>query len=113
MFIFKICHAPEWDAAVREGRYDGTAKDKEDGFLHFSTGEQLFGTLNRWYADAHDLVLVAVEAEPLGDTLKWEPSRDGALFPHLYAPLPLSAVKWTGAIGRRDDGGFLLPKAPA
>ncbi len=70
------------------GPYDGTAKDKEDGFLHFSTSEQLIGTLEKWYADADDLVLVAVDPDALGDALKWEPSRDGALFPHLYATLP-------------------------
>ncbi len=113
MLIFKICHAREWDEAVRTGRYDGTAKDRHDGFLHFSIAEQLTGTLNRWYADAQDLILVAVEAGALGDALAWEPSRGGALFPHLYAPLPLAAVKWTGAIGRREDGGFVLPKGPA
>lgn len=113
MLIFKICHQDEWRAAVAAGRYDGTAKDKEDGFLHFSAQEQLIGTLEKWYADARDLVLVAVVAEALGDALKWEPSRDGALFPHLYASLPLDAVKWTGAIGRDPDGGFVLPAAPA
>lgn len=109
MLIFKICHTHEWKAAERAGRYDGTAKDKEDGFLHFSTSEQLIGTLEKWYAGADDLMLVAVDAEAPGEALKWEPSRDGALFPHLYASLPLSAVKWTGEIGRETEGRFVLP----
>lgn len=109
MLIFKICHHDEWKEAERAGCYDGTAKDKEDGFLHFSTADQLIGTLEKWYADADDLVLVAVDGDALGDTLKWEASRDGALFPHLYATLPLSAVKWTGAIGRETEGRFVLP----
>jgi len=109
MLIFKICHHDEWKQAERAGRYDGTAKDKEDGFLHFSTSGQLIGTLEKWYADADDLVLVAVEGDALGDALRWEPSRDGALFPHLYGTLPLSAVKWTGEIGRETEGRFVVP----
>ncbi len=113
MLIFKICHQDEWKSAQAAGRYDGTAKDKEDGFLHFSTSEQLIGTLEKWYADADDLVLVAVDGDALGGALKWEPSRDGALFPHLYAALPLSAATWTGAIGRDPEGGFALPAGAA
>lgn len=109
MLIFKICHCDEWRAAEAAGRYDGTAKDREDRFLHFSTQDQLIGTLTKWYADAHDLLLVAVDAEALGDALKWEPSRDGALFPHLYAPLFMTAVTGTGEIRRDREGGFLVP----
>lgn len=112
MLIFKICHTGEWKDAERVGRYDGTAKDAEDGFLHFSAWDQLIGTLEKWYAGANDLVLVAVDGGALGDALKWETSRDGALFPHLYGPLPLSAVRWTGAIGRGPGGAFVLPSAP-
>lgn len=98
MLIFKICHSAEWKAAEAVRVYHGSAKDRADGFLHFSTAEQLTGTLARYYADAHDLVLVAVDADALGPALKFEPSRDGALFPHLYGPLPLSAVKWVREI---------------
>ncbi len=75
--IFKIVHAKEWPA---EGDYGGSAKDRADCFLHFSTAEQLIGTLTRYYAGADDLLLVAVDAEALGDALKYEKSRDGALF---------------------------------
>lgn len=109
MLIFKICHASEWAEAERAGRYDGTAKDKADGFLHFSTAEQLPGTLEKWYAGANDLLLVAVEADALGDALKWEPSRGGALFPHLYAPLAMAAVRWTAPVARGANDRFVLP----
>jgi uncharacterized protein (DUF952 family) len=110
MLIFKICHAAEWRDAEKQGEYTGSAKDRADGFLHFSLAEQLAGTLARYYADANDLVLVAVEAEALGAALKYELSRDSALFPHLYGLLPLSAVKWVRAIGRDAQGEFVLPK---
>ncbi|MGH6870289.1 MAG: DUF952 domain-containing protein [Rhizomicrobium sp.] len=105
--VFKIVHAAEW-AAVRDA-YDGSAKDRADGFLHFSTAAQIPSTLARHYADARDLVLVAVDEAALGAALKHEPSRDGALFPHLYGPLPLSAVSWVKPIGRSKDGGFVIP----
>jgi uncharacterized protein (DUF952 family) len=107
VLIYKIVHAAEWAAA--SGNYAGSAKDRADGFLHFSTAEQIPGTLARYYADADDLVLVAVDADALGAALKFEPSRDGALFPHLYAPLPLSAVRWVRAITRDAQGAFVLP----
>ncbi|HEY5237359.1 MAG TPA: DUF952 domain-containing protein [Rhizomicrobium sp.] len=109
MLIFKICHRDEWREAEATGIYQGSAKDSADGFLHFSTAEQLTGTLTRYYADAHDLVLVAVDADTLGSALKSEPSRDGALFPHLYGALPLTAVKWARNIGRGANGRFILP----
>lgn len=105
--IFKIAHRAEWQA-VRVA-YIGSDKDRADGFLHFSTAEQIPGTLMRYYADADDLVLVAVDADMLGDALKYEASRDGALFPHLYGPLPLSAVKWVRALTRDAQGAFVLP----
>jgi uncharacterized protein (DUF952 family) len=108
MFIYKICHEAEW--AQVENVYAGSAKDKEDGFIHFSTAEQLPGTLNKYYAGMSDLVLLAVDPAPLGDALRFEPSRDGALFPHLYATLPLRSVKWARAIKRNPDGGFELPE---
>ena len=109
MLIYKIAHAAEWADAEQRGEYSGSAKDRADGFLHFSTAEQLAGTLARYYADADDLVLVAVDADALGVALKYEASRDGALFPHLYAPLPLSAVKRVRAIKRDAQGAFVLP----
>jgi uncharacterized protein (DUF952 family) len=107
--IFKICHKMEWTAAAASGVHGGSAKDREDGFLHFSTQEQLIGTLNRYYADADELLLVAVESDALGSALKFEPSAGGSLYPHLYRNLPLSAVAWVRAISRGPNGEFLLP----
>ncbi len=109
MLIFKICHRAEWNAAEQAGYYDGSAKDREDGFLHFSTAKQLMGTLEKHYANADDLVLVAVEDDTLGPSLKWEASRGGDLFPHLYAPLAVAHVRWSADIARGEDGSFLLP----
>lgn len=108
MLIFKIVHREEWRAAEAEGRYQGSAKDKADGFLHFSTDEQLMRTLTRYYAHADDLVLVAVDADSLGDALKYEPSTAGALYPHLYGNLSLSAVRWARPIVRDARGEFAL-----
>ena len=104
--IFKIVHALDWPPA---GDHRGSAKDRADGFLHFSTAEQLMGTLTRYYAKADDLLLVAVDADALGEKLKYEPSRDGAPFPHLYGPLPRAAVGWVKPIGRDARGAFVLP----
>src|SRR5205807_3849866 len=75
------------DAAVRAGRYDGTADDQRDGFIHFSAADQIEGSARQHRAGQKGLVLVAVEAERLGERLRWEPARGGALFPHLYGPL--------------------------
>lgn len=110
MLIFKICHKAEWTQAERDGLYAGSTKDQEDHFMHFSTAEQVRGTLERYYADANDLVLVAVTADTLGPALKYEPSRDGALFPHLYGTLPVTLANWVKPIRRAADGTFLLPK---
>jgi uncharacterized protein (DUF952 family) len=97
--IFKIVPAADWVAAERVGSFAGSAHDKADGFLHFSTAPQLAETLRRYYAGQRDLMLVAVDAAGLGMALKWEhaPSR-GEDFPHLYAPLPLAAVRWARPI---------------
>lgn len=108
--IFKIAHAQEWRAAERAGLYSGSATDRTDGFIHFSTATQLAETLRRYYAGADDLLLIALDERALGDALKWEhaPSR-GEDFPHLYAPLPLSAVKWTMPIARDATGTAIVP----
>jgi len=107
--IFKIVHAVEWAGAVRFGSYKGSDKDRADGFLHFSKAEQLHGTLAKHYRGMSGVLLVCVDAERLGSELKFEASRDGDLFPHLYLPLPLAAVMWTEPIAV-VDGEFHLPK---
>jgi uncharacterized protein (DUF952 family) len=106
--IFKIVPRPQWEHAGES--YAGSPHDQADGFLHFSTRAQLPETLRRYYAGVTDLMLVAVEADKLGDALKWEHSASrGEDFPHLYGPLPRSAVIWSKPLNRKEDGEFLLP----
>ena len=110
MLIFKIATAADWAEAERFGRFDGSAHDKADGFLHFSTGPQLAETLRLYYAGQNGMVLAAVDDAKLGAALKWEhsPSR-GEDFPHLFGPLPLSAVTWTHRLVRDTQGTVVLP----
>ena len=91
--IYKICPAALWRAAEQAGVFDGSDVDRRDGFIHFSTAAQAAETAARHFAGARDLLLIAVDASALGARLKWEPSRGGALFPHLYGPLDLAAVR--------------------
>ena len=106
--IFKIVPRGEWEAD--SGDYHGSAHDRADGFLHFSTAVQLPETLHRYYAGQNDLMLVAVAAKALGDALKWEYSGSrGEDFPHLYSALPCDAIKWARPIGSDAAGGFVLP----
>jgi len=94
MLIFKIFRRPEWDALCAAGETSGAPVDLADGYIHFSTAAQVAGTAARHFSDESDLVLVAASVEALGPTLKWEPSRGGDLFPHLYRPLTLADVVW-------------------
>jgi uncharacterized protein (DUF952 family) len=102
--IFKILGADEWRAAETAGVFAGSAVDRADGYIHFSTAEQAPETAAKWFAGRDDLVLAAVDADALGPALRWEPSRGGALFPHLYAPLALAAVVWVRAMPLGEDG---------
>ena len=92
MLIYKIFRRPEWDAFRAAGQTAGAPVDLADGFIHFSAAPQLAETAAKYFADTSDLVLVAFDADTLGEALKWEPSRGGDLFPHLYSPLPVTAV---------------------
>jgi uncharacterized protein (DUF952 family)/uncharacterized protein (DUF1330 family) len=94
MLIYKIFRAPEWEDLNAAGETLGAPIDLADGFIHFSTADQAVETAARHFAGAGGLVLAAVEAEALGAALKWEPSRGGDLFPHLYAPLRRDHVAW-------------------
>jgi uncharacterized protein (DUF952 family) len=85
--IYKILPGAEWDTAVAAGRFEGSGIDLKDGYIHFSSEDQWRETLRLHFAGRTGLVLVAVEAESLGEALKWEPSRAGQLFPHLYGAL--------------------------
>jgi uncharacterized protein (DUF952 family) len=90
--IYKICPAALWREAERDGVFRGSADDRRDGFIHFSTAAQVAETAAKHFAGQSDLVLLRVDASSLGAALKWEASRGGALFPHLYGDLGLDAV---------------------
>jgi uncharacterized protein (DUF952 family) len=109
--IYKIATAESYAAAAATGRYDGMPVDLTDGYIHFSTAAQAPETLARHFAGQEDLVLIAVRTSDVADKLRWEPSRGGALFPHLYGRLPLSAVAWTAPIAVAEDGSCNLPEA--
>jgi uncharacterized protein (DUF952 family) len=92
MFVFKICRASEWRAMQEQREWRGSPDDVRDGFIHLSTAAQVTGTLAKHFAGEADLVLLRVSSAELGERLRWEPSRGGELFPHLYAPLMSSMV---------------------
>jgi len=100
--IYKIVADPIWRAAKE--RFGGSGVDLADGFIHFSTAAQVKETVARHYAGQDGLLMVAVDSEMLGAALKWEVSRGGELFPHLYGALPLSAVSWTRPLPLSADG---------
>lgn len=107
--IFKICPAALWAQAEAEGVFSGAPVDHADGYIHFSTAAQARETAAKHFAGQENLLLVAVEAANLGEALKWEVSRGGALFPHLYAALPLSAVAWVRPLPLGPDGAHIFP----
>jgi uncharacterized protein (DUF952 family) len=107
--VYKIAPQALWTAAEAAGRFDGAPVDLADGYIHFSTAEQARETAAKHFAGQAGLVLVAVDAGRLGEALKWEPSRGGALFPHLYGPLPLSAVRRVSEVGLDDAGRQVFP----
>ncbi|WP_343081743.1 DUF952 domain-containing protein [Ostreiculturibacter nitratireducens] len=94
MLIYKIFRRPEWDAFRAAGQTLGAPVDLSDGFIHFSTAQQVTETAAKHFASESDLVLVAFDSTRLGPELRWEPSRGGQLFPHLYRPLSLDEVVW-------------------
>jgi uncharacterized protein (DUF952 family) len=108
--IYKICSRAQWREAEAAGRFDGAPVDLEDGYIHFSTSSQVRETAARHFAGKDDLLLVAVDAGRLGGDLRWEPSRGGDLFPHLYAPLPVSAAVWVKPLPLAADGGHDFPE---
>ena len=110
MIVYKICAAALWREAEGAGLFRGAGIDLQDGYIHFSNAEQVAETAAKHFAGAADLVLIAVDAAALGAALKWEPARGGALFPHLYGPMPLSAVRWVKGLPLAADGRHVLPE---
>ena len=108
--IYKICGREAWQAAETAGIYGGSDVDQRDGFIHFSTAAQVAETAAKHFAKAPGLILVAVDGAVLGRALQWERSRSNDLFPHLYAPLPLSAVRWARPLPDEVDGRRAFPE---
>jgi len=113
MHIYKIFRAAEWQALVAAGETAGAPVDLADGYIHFSTAAQAAETAAKHFAGADGLVLAAVDPGPLADALRWEPSRGGALFPHLYRPLRLTEVVWTKPLPLDAAGAHVFPPEAA
>ncbi|WP_163265076.1 DUF952 domain-containing protein [Chelativorans alearense] len=111
--IYKICPAALWRQAERDGVFTGAPIDHADGFIHFSTEGQLRETAEKHFAGQDDLVLVAVDEAVLGEALRYEISRGGQPFPHLYAPLALVAVRWVRPLPLGHDGKHRFPPLAA
>lgn len=105
-----MCRQSEWAAAEAAGVYHGSSQDVADGFIHFSAAQQIRESARKHRAGQADLVLVTVDAGKLGTALKWEASRGGGIFPHLYGPLPLTAVIRVDPLPLGPDGVHLFPK---
>ena len=110
ILIYKICSEALWQEARNAGVFAGAPVDEHDGFIHFSTAAQVAETAAKHFAGADDLVLLTIDADRLGVALKWEPSRGGALFPHLYGALPLDAVLWAAPLPLGPDGRHAFPE---
>ena len=108
--IYKILPDALWREAEKSGVFAGAPVDLEDGFIHFSMADQVEETAARHFAGQEGLLIAAVDAAALGDELKFEPSRGGALFPHLYGKLDRSKVKWVRALPVGKDGMHRFPK---
>lgn len=107
--VYKILTGSEWRCALAQGAWEGSDDDRRDGYIHFSCADQLAGTASKYFRNKPDLVLVAFEAERLGAALRWEPSRGGALFPHLHARLDPTLALWLQPLDLADDGAPILP----
>lgn len=109
MLVYKIVGMPAWRAAEVAGIYAGSPDDERDGFIHLSTADQVAGTLTRHFTGEGDLALVAFDEAVLGDTLRYEPSRGGALFPHVYGTLDPARARWVRPVLLQSDGSHALP----
>lgn len=108
--IYKICSAKLWSDALGQGVFAGAPVDLADGYIHFSTASQVSETAAKHFSGQRDLLLLAIRADAIGNELKYEVSRGGALFPHLYAPLPLSAVIWAKPLSHDQNGDPVIPE---
>ena len=111
--VYKICDRHAWKQARARGRYFGSADDARDGFIHLSAPDQVAGTLERHFAHHDDLILIGIDVGRLGQALRWEPSRGGLVFPHLYEPLDFAAVVSEVPLVRGPDGRHQQPNGLA
>jgi uncharacterized protein (DUF952 family) len=107
--IYKICPVQLWRAAERAGVFRGSEVDRRDGFIHFSNAAQVVETAEKHFAGQSGLLLLRIDSAKLGDRLKWEPSRGGALFPHLYGDLDLTAVMLVEPLPLGPNGRHIFP----
>lgn len=107
--IYKICADDLWSEAMRIGHFGGSPNDLADGFIHFSTAKQVQETAAKHFSGKDGLVLAAVVADRLGESLRFEPARKGELFPHLYGSLPMAAVQWVLPLPLGPDGVHVFP----
>lgn len=105
---WKIAGRAEWDRALAVGAFTGSDVDRADGFIHLSATDQLAETAARHFAGQNRLVLLGVDLDRLGDAVRWEPSRGGALFPHIYADLPVDAVTEVRPLSVDRDGRMIV-----
>jgi uncharacterized protein (DUF952 family) len=108
--IYKICTHAQWRDAVSEGVFRGAPVDLHDGYIHFSTAAQVVETAAKHFAGQDDLLLIAIDTASLGDALRWEPSRGGDLFPHLYGTFAPDAVQSVTPLPLGADGRHVLPE---
>jgi uncharacterized protein (DUF952 family) len=108
MMIYKIWRADEWAALQQNGETSGAPIDITDGYIHFSTAKTVAATAQKYFADAADLIIASYNSDDFGTALKWEPARDGDLFPHLYAPLKASATQQHAPLPRKN-GAHIFP----
>ncbi len=110
--VYKVCDHDLWKKSGRKGVFNGAEIDLSDGFIHFSTANQLASTLAKHFSGRDNLVLAAIDAAAVGDIV-YEQARDGDLFPHLYKPLQLADVLWTKMLRLDDNGNHILPELEA
>lgn len=108
--VFKILPEHLWQQAVGTGAFSGSADDVRDGFIHLSTADQVAGTLAKYFRDQTNLLIIAFASADFGSSLKWEPSRGGALFPHVYGTIPVTMALWQRPLPLGADGIAIFDK---
>jgi uncharacterized protein (DUF952 family) len=108
VLIYKILRPEEWSQFQSEGRFDGSADDLRDGFIHCSTREQVVATASRFFSDEPELVVLALDTGLLVDDVRWEPGSNGELFPHVYASIPAAAIARVAQVSRSSALGEAL-----